>query len=217
MFCPECGTDAGDFNFCSNCGTKIPKVSTNQSKSNLFLKQAQDKIKDAVQWFKAQEPKKQKIIGISAVLVIVLLFVFAVGGTGSGVKEQLCDGVWCRQYQFEGSSFTTVDFGPWLDTSVYEFKPNNTFTAYFGTYYFSDIGSLLNVPMEVSYTGKYSIDEDRCQIKLISPDGGETKEIPYAINEYTHELMFDVNSSGKTSYWHEDSLEDGLAWYDMVH
>lgn len=166
---------------------------------------------------KEQEPKKQKIMIISAALIVILLFAFSHGGTDSAIKEQLCDGVWCKQLSFKGSSFTTVDFGPWLDTSVYEFKPNNTFTAYFGTYYFSDMGSLLNVPMEVSYSGKYSIDEDRCQIKLISPDGGETKEIPYAINEYTHELMFDVNSSGKTSYWHEDSLEDGLAWYDMVH
>lgn len=216
MFCPECGTDAGDFNFCSNCGTKIPRVNTNQSKGNLFLKQAQDKIKEAVQWFKTQEPKKQKIMIISAALIVILLFVFSNGGTDSAIKEQLCDGVWCKQMRFKGSSFTTVDFGPWLDTSVYEFKTNNTFTAYFGTYYFSDMGSLLNVPMHESHTGKYSIDEDKCQIILTDSDGEKAK-IPYAINEYTHELMFDVNASGKSSYWNEKTLKDGLAWYDMVH
>ncbi|MBR3791471.1 MAG: zinc ribbon domain-containing protein [Clostridia bacterium] len=209
MYCPKCGTDVGQSKFCSNCGAKL----TEENSGNGFLNQAQAKIKDGVQWFKAQEPKKQIIMGISALLVVVLLFVFAGGGTGGDVQDQLCDGVWCRQMSFEGSSFTTIDFGPWLTTYVYEFKPNNTFIKYAGTYYFTDMGSLLNEPMEESFSGKYSIDEEKCQIILNSSDG-ETVKIPYTINEYTHELLFDVDSSGKSYYWNEKSLEDAMFYYD---
>lgn len=216
MFCPKCGTDVGQSKFCPNCGTKL----SGENNGNGFVNQVQAKINDATQGFKAQEPKKQKIMIISAVLVValvvVLLFVFAGGGTGSGVKEQLCDGVWCKQYQFESPSFSTVDFGPWLDTNIYEFKPDNTFTEYYGTYYFSDIASLLNVPMKESFSGKYSIDEEKCQIILTSSDG-ETVEIPYAINEYTHELLFDVNTSGESIYWNVESLEDAMFYYDHEH
>lgn len=201
MFCPQCGTDVGQSKFCSNCGAKL----SGENSGNGF--------KGVVQWFKAQEPKKQIIMGISALLVVVLLFVFVGGGTGSGVKEQLCDGVWCRQMSFEGSSFTTIDFGPWLTTYIYEFKPNNTFIMYAGTYYFSDIGSLLSEPMKESYSGKYSIDEDKCQIILNCSDG-DTVKIPYAINEYTHELLFNVESSGKSYYSNVKSLEDAMSWYD---
>ena len=211
MFCPKCGTDVGQSKFCSNCGAKLSE----ENKGNGFLNQVQTKTKDAVQWFKTQEPKKQKIMIISAVLVVVLLFVFA-GGTGSGVKDQLCDGVWCYQFAFEGSSFTTIDFGPSISTYVYEFKPNGTFKIYYGCYY-SEYDALMSTPMEESYTGKYSIDEEKCQIILEYDGDTETEKIPYAINEYTHEMLFDVNSSGKSSYWNEKSLEDAMFYYNHRH
>lgn len=212
MFCPKCGTDVGQSKFCSNCGAKLAK----ENSGNGFLNQAQAKIKDGVQWFKAREPKKQIIMAISAVLVVVVLFVFVGGGTGSGVKDQLCDGVWCWQFYMEGSSFTTFDFGPTMDTSIYEFNPNDTFKIYYGSYC-SEYDALLSTPMKESYTGKYSIDEEKCQIILEFDGDTETEKIPYAINEYTHELLFDVDSSGKSSYWNEKSLEDAMFYYNHRH
>lgn len=212
MFCPKCGTDVGQSKFCSNCGANL----ADENKGNGFPNQIQAKIKDAVQWLRAQELKKQIIMGASALLVVVLLFVFVGGGTSSGVKDQLCDGVWCWQFYFPGSSFTTINFGPSLDTTVYEFKTDNTFKIYDGSYSY-EYDALLSSPMEESYSGKYSIDEEKCQIILEFDGDTETAKIPYAINEYTHEFLFDVDSSGKSSYWNEKSLEDAMFWYDTMH
>ena len=85
MFCPKCGTDVGQSKFCSNCGANL----ADENKGNGFPNQIQAKIKDAVQWFRAQELKKQIIMGASALLVVVLLFVFVGGGTGrhKGLKN----------------------------------------------------------------------------------------------------------------------------------
>ena len=209
MFCPKCGTDVGQSKFCSNCGAKL----AGENSGNGFLNQVQAKIKDGVQWFKAQEPKKQKIMAISAVIVVVLLFVFVGGGTGSGVKDQLCDGVWCRQFSSSRSIYNFL--GPSITTSIYEFETKNTFKIYEG-YYNEDYDSMLSTPVQEIHSGKYTIDEENCQIIMEYDDETETVKIPYAINEYTHELLFDVDSSGESYYWHEESFEDAMVWYDKI-
>lgn len=187
MFCPKCGTDVGDFKFCPQCGTAVP---TEESMKNVVasnpIKVAEDKkqsvVANVVNWFNNQ-PSKKKLLMLGAVIAVLLLVVMMVtntADTSNPIKEKLCDG------------------GYWLTRSVmyaddvYKFNENNTYE-----HWHMEFGKPTYIKT-VMATGKYKIDEDACQIIL---EGNKPNKIPYAINEYTHELMFNVTSSGESFYY----------------
>lgn len=185
MFCPKCGTDVGDFKFCPQCGTAVPtgEIKKNVVESNP-IKEKDDKkqsvITNAVNWFNNQ-PSKKKLLMLGAVIAVLLLVVMLVSntaGTSNPVKEKLCEGYWLTRAGFRND--------------VYKFNQDNTYE-----HWNMDYGKPAYKKIVVA-TGKYKIDEKQGQIIL---NGNEPNKIPYAINEYTHELMFNVTSSGESFYY----------------
>lgn len=185
MFCPKCGTDVGDFKFCPQCGAGIPNE---ESKKNVVTsKPVQEKadnkqsvVANAVNWFNNQ-PSKKKLLMLGAVIAVVLLVVMLVtntAGTSNPVKEKLCEGYWLTRSG--------------LPNDVYKFNKDNTYE-----HWHMDFGKPAYQKIVVA-TGKYKIDEKDGQIIL---NGNKPNKIPYTINEYTHELMFNVTSSGESFYY----------------
>ena len=127
-------------------------------------------------------------------LILALSMVFALCGCGSSrEKELLCSGVWAK--------VTRSD--PSWSVDSYEFSTNGKFVY---TRVFA--GIITNV---TELKGSYKIDTTNKQIVLKYDKTDEresyTVEIPYAINEYTHEFIFHVDSNGGTKWGNYPSLD----------
>ncbi|MBR5094574.1 MAG: hypothetical protein IK095_05720 [Oscillospiraceae bacterium] len=132
-----------------------------------------------------------------AALVLALVMVLALCACGGGAdKQKLCDGVWANVY------YSTKGGFPYGRAVIYSFQTNGRFSR-------TEITSLS--PTQEVWSGKYSVQTANKQIVLKYDKTADmdayTVEIPYYINGYDHSFVFDVNSSGDSSYVHYPSMD----------
>lgn len=122
---------------------------------------------------------------IALLIVALCLTMCACGESGSKtkIKEQLCTGSWKKDYSSGGG-----------DGGIYRFKSNNSV-------HLLEADGLKTVESD----GTYKIDTDFNQIMISYKSGfreGKTQTIPFAINAYTHEIIFNVDSNGNSKWYH---------------
>lgn len=139
---------------------------------------------------------------ISLFLVIALcLTLCACGGGNSKDKEKLCNGVWYSQTKNRvGQPGDFLSFDQY-STNVYDFSSNGRFVHT----YIVDGGMGDSDPLVRE--GNYKIDESDKQI-ILTYDNGDSKTIPYAINEYTHAFVFYVDNNGNSAYSNTSSMNN---------
>lgn len=153
---------------------------------------------------------------ICLLLALGMILGLCACGGNSNVKTKLCENV---HYNFHSS------WGNNYYLTVYEFNKNGSYARYkYEVHTNKKVNELTGWEMfelQEKEEGKYTIDTNDCQIvynikKRLDADGEpiinnpeETYKMPYAINEYTHELLFDVSSNGE-SEWTEYSSVDNL-------
>ncbi len=163
---------------------------------------------------------KKSLFEKAATILLVLVMLLSLAACGSNnkkIKEMLIDGgMWIRDWSSRGEDYIS------LNRTIYEFQKDNTYTEY--SLYTMNLSYTTfkgETKVDISsgclvYTGKYSLNDDFIVLKqekkqsvddkdytTVKSEEDQKKEIkiPYAINEYTKELLFDVDRNGKSDYY----------------
>lgn len=121
----------------------------------------------------------------------------------SEVKSLLCSGVYYHEYTFDSTNIPGL--GPGVGTKSYNIK----------MYGFNNDGTYRKVEYKddsfwgtssSTTDGKYQIDVQNGQI-VLTDDKGNSQNIPYQIDAYSHKLLFNVKN-GLTDYKHASSMDE---------
>ncbi len=141
----------------------------------------------------------KKAIAILVALLMVLSLA-ACGGGGNSDKDKLI-GTW----SFTGKYESTFLGNPYYDYREYSYSFAKDNTFYYQEKGFIGLEKKPYSEWEVQRVGKgtYTIKDGFVNITFDDPDTFGTKEpIPYYINEYTKELIFNVDRDGESRWSH---------------